>query len=41
MRDFAILFAHLFTTIAKLVGPGGAKVSCSEEVRAFGEQRVR
>ena len=30
MRDLAILFIHLIATIAKLIGPGGARAVIAE-----------
>ncbi len=30
MRDLAILFVHLLTTVAKLMGPGGARAVVAE-----------
>ena len=32
MRDFAILFIHLIATIAKLIGPGGARAVIAESL---------
>jgi putative transposase len=32
MRDLAVLFIHLITTIARLAGPGGARSVVAESV---------
>lgn len=32
MRELLILFAHLLTTIAKLLGPGGAKAIVNDSL---------
>ncbi len=32
MRDLAVLFLHLLTTIARLAGPGGARAAVAESV---------
>ena len=32
MRDLAILFIHLIATIAKLIGPGGARAVVAESL---------
>jgi glutamyl-tRNA reductase len=32
MRDLAILFLHLITTVAKLIGPGGARSIVAESL---------
>src|SRR5437762_10385103 len=32
MRDLAVLFLHLLTTVARLVGPGGARAVVAESV---------
>ena len=32
MKDLLILFAHLLTTIAKLLGPGGAKTIIADSL---------
>ena len=32
MRDLAVLFLHLLTTIARLGGPGGARAVVAESV---------
>src|SRR6266853_63025 len=32
MRDLAVLFLHLLTTIARLAGPGGARAVVAESV---------
>ena len=34
MRDLAILFIHLIATIAKLIGPGGARAVIAESLLA-------
>ena len=32
MRDLAVLFLHLLATVARLVGPGGARSVVAESV---------
>lgn len=32
MRDLIILFIHLLTTVAKLMGPGGARAIVAESL---------
>ena len=32
MRDLAVLFLHLLATVARLVGPGGARAVAAESV---------
>ncbi len=32
MRDLAVLFVHLLTTVARLAGPGGARSVVAESV---------
>jgi hypothetical protein len=32
MKDLLILIAHLFTTVAKLLGPGGARAVGAESL---------
>ena len=32
MRDLAILFVHLLATIAKMMGPGGARAVVAESL---------
>jgi putative transposase len=32
MRDLAVLFLHLLATVARLVGPGGARTVVAESV---------
>ena len=32
MRDVAVLFLHLLATVARLVGPGGARSVVAESV---------
>jgi len=32
MKDIAILMVHLLTTVAKLLGPGGAKAVIAENL---------
>lgn len=32
MRDLAVLFLHLLTTVARLAGPGGARAVVAESV---------
>jgi hypothetical protein len=32
MKDLLILLAHLFTTVAKLLGPGGARAVVAESL---------
>jgi hypothetical protein len=39
MRDLAVLFIHLITTIARLAGPGGARSVVAESVLV--KQRLR
>lgn len=34
MRDLAILFIHLIATVAKLIGPGGARAVIAESLLA-------
>jgi hypothetical protein len=41
MRDLAVLFIHLITTVARLAGPGGARSVVAESgVDFHGEQRT-
>jgi hypothetical protein len=40
VRDLAVLFRHLLTTVARLVGPGGARALVGESVLVRGEFQI-
>src|SRR2546428_14152073 len=40
MRDLAVLFIHLITTVARLAGPGGARSVVAESVLVKHQLRI-
>jgi hypothetical protein len=41
VRDLAVLFLHLLTTVARLAGPGGARSVVAESVLVMSKTRSR